>query len=154
MRTSLFVAILATLFLTVACSKKNKQRADDGEPLSGERVFARQCASCHGPAGEGDGPMSPTFAHVSDLTDQNVQEKHSDDDLRTIITKGYKRMPPVRNLSDAELDALIGHVRVLGGQNAEEDAPDDVEDVNTGGDDEEPQVDGEETSDEPNGDAL
>lgn len=69
--------------------------------------------------------MSPTFANVSDLTDPKIQAAHSDDELRTIITKGFKRMPPVRNLSDPELNALISHVRVLGGA---EPAPSGAED--------------------------
>ena len=31
------------------------------EQPSGERVFATHCASCHGPMGEGNGPVAPAF---------------------------------------------------------------------------------------------
>lgn len=116
---------MAVLFLSTACTSKTTSDPADDVEVEPERVWARRCASCHGPGGEGDGPMSPTFAHVSDLTDPNVQAAHSDDELRTIITKGYKRMPPVRNLSDMELNALVNHVRVLGGA---EPAPSGAED--------------------------
>lgn len=123
MRSLYSILALAAVMLTLACSNRSASEGADDTPVDPERVYARRCASCHGPEGKGDGPMSPTFAHVSDLTDAKVQAAHDDDELRTIITKGYKRMPPVRNLSTSELEALITHVRVLGG--ASPDAPSD-----------------------------
>lgn len=119
------------LMLAVGCTSKSDRTSEDAVEVEPERVFARRCASCHGPEGKGDGPMSPTFANVSDLSDERVQKAHSDDDLKVIITKGYKRMPPVRNLSNPELDALITHIRILGGAEpeaapaVEEDTPTD-----------------------------
>lgn len=36
---------------------------------SGSELFARYCASCHGPSGRGDGPVAATLRkHVPDLT--------------------------------------------------------------------------------------
>lgn len=115
MRFAYSILVMVAVLLTFACTNKPANEGGEGAVVEPERVYARRCASCHGPGGAGDGPMSPTFAHVSDLTDANVQAAHSDEELRTIITKGYKRMPPVRNLSDPELDALVAHVRTLGG---------------------------------------
>lgn len=36
---------------------------------SGEELFGRFCAACHGPSGEGDGPVAASMSvHVPDLT--------------------------------------------------------------------------------------
>lgn len=107
------------LMLAVGCTDKSDRSTEDAVNVSPERIYARRCASCHGPEGKGDGPMSPTFANVSDLSDERVQSRHSDEDLKVIITKGYKRMPPVRNLSNPQLEALITQVRILGGAEPE-----------------------------------
>lgn len=107
------------LMLALGCTSKSDRSTEDAVDVSPERIFARRCASCHGPEGKGDGPMSPTFASVSDLSAERVQKLHSDEDLKVIITKGYKRMPPVRNLSHPELEALITQVRILGGAEPE-----------------------------------
>ncbi|HUF71766.1 MAG TPA: cytochrome c [Gammaproteobacteria bacterium] len=45
------LAILAVM-LAAACTALGQQDAE------GARLFARYCASCHGPQGEGDGPVA------------------------------------------------------------------------------------------------
>ena len=43
--------------------------ADDKAPLSGEVLYARYCASCHGVSATGDGPVAASLRTVpSDLT--------------------------------------------------------------------------------------
>jgi putative copper export protein len=49
--------------------------------IRGERLYQADCASCHGPAGQGDGPAASTLpSHPADLTTRRVLD-YSDGDL-------------------------------------------------------------------------
>lgn len=117
----------------MACSNKQSATpaAEDGEPqafgLSAEQVYARRCASCHGPAGKGDGPLARNYPRVGDLSNPATQAAHTDEGLEEIITRGFRRMPPVRHLTTPELKLLVEYTRVLGGQKPA--APAETEDA-------------------------
>ena len=57
----------------------------------GRALFLKNCATCHGPAGKGDGPAA-AFGMVTprDLTSPTVQARMSDGDLFWKISKGRK----------------------------------------------------------------
>jgi mono/diheme cytochrome c family protein len=57
----------------------------------GRTLFLKSCATCHGPAGKGDGPAA-AFGMVTprDLTSPTVQARMSDGDLFWKISKGRK----------------------------------------------------------------
>lgn len=122
MKTGLWsLALVALISITTACSSKGESaaRAASAEPaeeLSPAQLFQRKCASCHGATGVGDGQLATAFPSVSDLTSAAVQSRYSDEELSTVITRGIRRMPPVRGLSEGEISALIGHVRSLAAQ--------------------------------------
>lgn len=123
MKASLLsVLLLAMLMGTSACSKKDADDATPSEPaefgLSAEQVYARRCASCHGSGGKGDGPLSRNYPRVGDLSSAQVQDAHSDEGLQEIMQRGFRRMPPVRNLTTPELRLLVEQVRKLGGRTA------------------------------------
>lgn len=120
MKAALRVVLCATLLLlSVGCSKKEPV-ATDAAPaefgLSGEQVYARRCASCHGAGGKGDGPLARNYPRVGDLTSSEVQDAHTDEGLQEIMQRGFRRMPPVRNLTTPELELLVEQVRILGGR--------------------------------------
>lgn len=87
---------------------------------TGER-YARLCASCHGSAGDGDGPNArylpvPAARHASAAE----MSKRNDDRLYDAIAAGgavlgrSPRMPAFGgSISDAEIRALVKHIRVL-----------------------------------------
>lgn len=77
-------------------------RAEMEAGSPGERVFARACAGCHGP--EGEGGIGPRLAGNPVLK--------APDAVREILARGRGRMPPVP-LSGAELDTLLLYLQDL-----------------------------------------
>ena len=53
-------AVLASALAGVLCGTAFSQLFDASD-LSGEELFLRYCAACHGPEGRGDGPVAPTL---------------------------------------------------------------------------------------------
>lgn len=88
---------------------------------SGKAIFDGTCKNCHGPEGKGDA-MADKFYQVQipRLNSAYVQDK-SDDELKEIITKGRRKMEPVKagqpsaqhRLEPESVDAVIGYVRTL-----------------------------------------
>jgi mono/diheme cytochrome c family protein len=102
------VAILLTAF--VACS-----RSIAGGAADGAAVFDEACARCHGPRGVPDSGMVARLG-VKNLTEPALQERLTDADIRRQIVDGSKnqQMPAFSGaLTDAQLDAVIAHVRTL-----------------------------------------
>ena len=107
-------AVMATA-LWVVTSAVPAARADDTQDL-----YAKYCNSCHGPAGNGDGPAAkmlkpppPQFSTV--LTGM------ADADLAKIIKEGGKaagksvRMPAFASkLNDDQIHSLVEYVKGFG----------------------------------------
>jgi mono/diheme cytochrome c family protein len=74
-------------------------------------TWQKQCATCHGKKGRGDGPSS-TMVKARDLTVPEFQASVSDDQLRKVIREGKDKMPAF-NLPDSVIDGLVEHVRGL-----------------------------------------
>lgn len=76
-----------------------------GDLQLGERVFAQNCASCHGRSG--DGGMGPKLA------DGRVVDRYPDPrDHRAVVTEGRGAMPAWDDrLSDEEIDAVVRYER-------------------------------------------
>jgi mono/diheme cytochrome c family protein len=84
-------------------------------------LYAKWCASCHGPSGRGDGPNAPHLpvkptAHAS----REVMSARPDDSLYDTIAGGgaimnrSHRMPAFgATLSSAEIRSLVRHIRAL-----------------------------------------
>lgn len=58
----------------------------------GKEVYQIFCFPCHGPAGAGDGPVSPRFVQPPDLTAAQARG-YSDGYLYTLIRRGRGIMP-------------------------------------------------------------
>ena len=91
---------------------------------TGQRVFARYCAVCHGPDGRGNGPAAPSLIpHPRDFTLGLYKFKSTppgmpptDDDLVNIVTNGLQAsaMPYFRDILTAdEIRSVVAHVRTL-----------------------------------------
>lgn len=79
---------------------------------TGPDIFATKCATCHGKDGSGNTPMGKSLK-LKDMGSADVQ-KASDKDLKDIIAKGKKPMPPYGDkLSDPQIDALVKFIRSL-----------------------------------------
>jgi high-affinity iron transporter len=89
---------------------------------AGKAIYDRDCASCHGATGKGDGDDAAYFTtKPTDFTDRAKLSKRSDDFLAAVITGGgpakglSKDMPATKNLSAADVKALVAYVRQLSG---------------------------------------
>lgn len=72
-------------------------------------TWTKQCATCHGRRGRGDGPSS-TMVKARDLTDADFQATLSDEQLAKVIREGKDKMPAF-NLPDSIVEGLVQHVR-------------------------------------------
>jgi mono/diheme cytochrome c family protein len=82
----------------------------------GTRVFAQRCALCHGPDGHGDGPGSKALnPKPRNFHDTAYMSSRTDAQLLDTIHKGKGAMPKWGGvLSEAEITAVLAHVRALG----------------------------------------
>ncbi len=109
---SCLVSLAILVVGSVACTKSGDKQ-DIEEHLTSEQIFSRKCASCHGYEGAGDGPMGGSFQYVANLASDEVQAL-SDEKLEDVMRNGYKTMPPVRRLTDKQVELLIQEVRHFG----------------------------------------
>jgi len=76
-----------------------------------EVTWTKQCASCHGKRGRGDGPQSP-MVKAKDLTSGEWQASVTDEQLSEVIRKGKGKMPAF-NFPDSMIAGLVAHIRTL-----------------------------------------
>ena len=78
----------------------------------GAATFKAKCALCHGANGAGDTPSGKSMK-VRDLRSDVVQ-KQTDLELTKVISGGKGKMPPYgKQLSTADIEALIAFIRTL-----------------------------------------
>lgn len=87
----------------------------------GTRLYAKHCAVCHGPTGNGDGPNArnlPVRPAVHSKSDS--MSRRTDDRLYDAIAAGggvlgrNPRMPAFgQSLAPSEIRALVAHIRLL-----------------------------------------
>ena len=95
---------------------ENPVAADETSLVRGAELFAINCQMCHGPAGEGNGPIAPFLVNFkpANLTLPVVQDK-SDGALFLTVTNGVTdRMPALNeNLTARERWDVINFIRTL-----------------------------------------
>ncbi len=76
-----------------AARKKNPIAADENSITAGKATFVKECLSCHGAAGKGDGPAAKDLTKSpGDLTTAKFWQQ-SDGAIFWKITEGRKPMP-------------------------------------------------------------
>ena len=86
----------------------------------GKTIYDRDCASCHGATGKGDGEESMYLTPPPQDFTTGILDKRSDEFLTTVISKGgaakglSASMPASPKLSAADLKNLVAHIRFLG----------------------------------------
>jgi mono/diheme cytochrome c family protein len=105
-----------------AAALKNPVPPTSESTSSGAALFAKQCASCHGTGGMGDGAMAAKLkSKPSDLTDGEWKHGPSDGEIFTLIRDGAKNagMKAFRGaLTDGQMWDLVNYIRTLGPQPA------------------------------------
>ena len=98
------IAVGSALFALTAASAQTPQPESS---LTGNPVYPRECAKCHGKTAEGR-----HFAGPALLSEKAAAA--SADDLRNIITNGKGRMPKFTGkLTAEEIDALVRQIQAL-----------------------------------------
>lgn len=93
-----------------------------GDPRAGERMYRRQCASCHGWSGDGTGPFADAIfpPRARDHTDGAYMNLRTDHELYDAVMQGGREvsrsrlMPSFKDSID-DLDAwnLVAYIRTL-----------------------------------------
>src|SRR5690606_34316876 len=88
----------------------------------GKAVYQRACATCHGPGGEGDGPVAAGFppnAKPASFVSGTFKKVTDDDSIRALLKNGGASMglsplmAPQPALSEEEVTNVIAFVRSL-----------------------------------------
>lgn len=104
-----FVGWLLILTFVVATSLIAQQAAKS----PGASIFHSKCVLCHGSDGSGKTQLGKQL-QAADLRSKDVQ-KQSNAALHKIIHDGQANMPAFADqLSDAEIDQVLKHIRALG----------------------------------------
>ena len=92
----------------------------DASAQDAKAIYAKECSKCHGDSGAGDGAMGQKLKDKpSDWTKGAGLQGMDDAKLAESIKKGggavgkSKAMPAYPKLSDAEVTALVAHVKSL-----------------------------------------
>jgi mono/diheme cytochrome c family protein len=104
-------------FVAVACIVVG---IGDAAAQDAKAIYSKECAKCHGDSGAGDGAMGQKLKDKpSDWTKGAGLQGMDDAKLAESIKKGggavgkSKAMPAYPKLSDAEVTALVAHVKSL-----------------------------------------
>jgi len=85
---------------------------------AGKKLFDAQCASCHGPMGQGDGKGGQMLKPPpSDLTDATWKHGSSDGEVFVVIRDGSAKTgmrPYGSRLAVTDLWNLVNYIRTLG----------------------------------------
>jgi mono/diheme cytochrome c family protein len=110
---------------------------DDAMRARGVELFAKHCATCHGPTGDGTGPTARELAHppanftagTYELRTTEHEALPSDLDMFRTITRGVHgtAMPPWFALPERDRWALAAHLKTLSKQFQEDEVPPPVE---------------------------
>lgn len=131
-RSALFLLVMAVfcalLARTAATGQTEPGTANQSETLiyslKGPDLYRAYCASCHGPAGKGDGPIAPALkARVPDLTQLAVNNGGQFPSERVakiivgdeaVVSHGSREMPiwgPIFHQIESDQD--FGNVRIV-----------------------------------------
>jgi mono/diheme cytochrome c family protein len=79
-----------------------------------KKLYAMDCAMCHGKDGDGKGDMASDMKNVTDFTNAASMANRSDGDLFYIIRKGKGDMPPEGDRAkDDDVWSLVNYIRSL-----------------------------------------
>jgi cbb3-type cytochrome c oxidase subunit III len=97
--------------------KLKNPEADNAETIeAGKKLYARHCASCHGPNGKGDGGMALSGGEPSDLTDDKWDYGSTDGEIFVAIRDGVSSdmLAYKDKLSEKQIWQVVTFLRSLG----------------------------------------
>ena len=101
-----------------AAKVKNPVPADATSIAAGTAIYAKNCASCHGESGKGDGKMGEELnPKPSNLTDAEWKHGSTDGEIFKVIHDGSAKTgmkPYGRKLSEHEIWDVVNYLRSIG----------------------------------------
>lgn len=97
--------------------KLKNPEADNAETIeAGKKLYARHCASCHGPNGKGDGGMALSGGEPSDLTDDKWDFGSTDGEIFVAIRDGVSSdmLAYKEKLNEKQIWQIVTFIRSLG----------------------------------------
>jgi len=118
------LGILGTLILTTSVGCTGSTLESDSESLPGQAVYGHNCAPCHGPEGDGQGPAAylvfpkPRNFQRGDfkLRTTAMGQLPTDEDLVRTVTGGIpgsSMFSFAGVLSETEIEAVVEYVKLL-----------------------------------------
>lgn len=101
--------------------KLKNPEADNTETIeAGKKLYARHCASCHGPNGKGDGGMALSGGEPSDLTDEKWDYGSTDGEIFVAIRDGVSSdmLAYKDKLNEKQIWQVVTFLRSLGAKKA------------------------------------
>ena len=98
-----------------AAKKQNPVPLDANSMAQGKAVYIRECLSCHGEQGKGDGPSAGGLEKFpGDLTDSQRISAQNDGELFWKISEGKTPMPTMKKtLTEEERWQVVHYIRSL-----------------------------------------
>ena len=97
-----------------AAQKGNPVKPTPESIAKGKKVYAVDCALCHGEKGDGKNDMD--IKNVPDFTNSDVQKNATDGAWFYVIRKGKGDMPPedAARAKDDDVWSVVNYIRTLG----------------------------------------
>lgn len=104
---------IALLFVVVSLASSGCEKKASADHASGPNLFSTTCARCHGADGTGGLPLFDGGPSPRNFHDRAFHASHTDEQIKLTIVNGKGMgMPPFgTTFTDAQLDALVAHVR-------------------------------------------
>lgn len=118
MRNTLMISLVLALGLS-ACGKKEEaaqptapapEAAAPAAAIDAVAQYTSQCASCHGPAGQGQGAFPKLAGQTADAIKAKLVDYKAG---KQVGAQSALMYPIAQKLSDAEIDALSAHIATL-----------------------------------------
>jgi mono/diheme cytochrome c family protein len=99
-------------------ARKNPVKFTEVSTTRGKKVFATQCALCHGEKGDGKGELAAEMKlTVPDFTKPDTLKERTDGELFAIIGAGQDPMPAqAGRMTDTHRWNLVNYLRMLSGK--------------------------------------
>lgn len=98
--------------------RKNPLRFTDVSVEEGKKIYASQCAMCHGAKGEGNGDLASQIKITPpDFTKAGVLDKRTDGEVFAILNQGSPTMPGQgERMTDTQKWEVVNFLRFLEGK--------------------------------------
>jgi mono/diheme cytochrome c family protein len=97
-----------------AAQKANPVKPSPESHAKAKKLYAIDCAMCHGEKGDGKGDMASDMKNVTDFTNPDSMKDRTDGELFYIIRKGKGEMPPEGDRAkDDDVWSLVNYIRAF-----------------------------------------